>query len=307
MEDEDLSILAGLKSSLLSIMAKLLMSLPVETLKEIPGYNTAEHDKAINAYSKIMNCLNNYKELQKKSLSVNETTPQPYANINPLCLSPNEKHYRLLYQRGRENSFESNSNTKLSSHNLSDKGDKVEPVINTNTFGSLRNSTCKKLFQSPSVSSENKAQVQKSRTENTLDSLRNIPNMIKESGASSSTVKCTPTVPHQTNSTGTFKAPQTIPQRKFSFGKHRELESSSSSSPPAGSDILNRLKGIKKPMFSPSGAANPSTLVHGSNNTCGPSTNKSLPNNSGHSGISQPLGKSSSLIHPQLKNNNSGE
>ncbi|XP_050687187.1 recQ-like DNA helicase Blm isoform X2 [Eriocheir sinensis] len=325
-EDEDFSILAGLKTSILNIMAKLLMSLPMETLEKIPSYDTAEHEKAIIAYNKIMNCLKNYKELQKKNLSINETEPQARANISPLCLSPNDKHYRLLDQRESGKTFARDLSYKPDPHKVKEAGSKASPVLNTSSFESQKNGTCKKLFESPSISSpsilskEVNAQAQQSNTKSIPCGSRNIPNVTKFSEVSNSAAKCTFPEPQQTNASVSFKTPQAPPHRKFSFGKHRDFESDSNNSSSPGSEsglkAINtsglkamNTSGLKamntKPMFSPSitsRAVNAGASVCGGNSDCGTPTLKSLPNSVGRLGVTQPIGVSGFLVRPQPKN-----
>lgn len=290
-EDEDITVLATLKSSLLDIMAKLLMSLPLETLKGIPTYDTTEHEKAVNAYSKIINCLKNYKELQKKNLSSYEATPQSCANISPLCLSPNDKHYRLLHRRENEKSFDRDLSFRPEPHRVKEAGPKASPVLSTKAFDSLGNSFCKKLFESPSVSSKKEvnAQAQQPCTENIPSSSKNIPNVSKFSEDTNSAAKCMVTEPPQTDGSGTFKTPQAPPHRKFSFGKHRELESSSDKSPSPGNGNIFGLKAIStKPTFSPSDtsrAVTASASVYEGSSNSGTSTVKSLPSSSDQLGL----------------------
>lgn len=295
-------------------MAKLLMSLPVEALKKIPTYDTTEHEKALNAYNKILNCLKTYKELQQRSLSVNEATPQPCANINPLSLSPNDKHYRLLHQRQREKNFVEDLSLRPDSQKKEEAGTKVAPVLHTSVLESLKNSTCKKLFQSPSVPNKTEviAQAQQPSTENIPSSSRFIPNVTKPSEVSSSSAKCTSTESPRTSSNMAFKAPQAPSHRKFSFGRHRDLEANAGTPSSAGNEITSGLTPtIANPIIRPSntiGAGNSSALVHASSSSFGSSAVKPLPNNSGQVGVTRPIGKASGfLVNPQPKTNTIGK
>lgn len=301
----------------------------METLEKIPSYDTAEHEKAISAYSKIMNCLKNYQELQKKNLSVHETEPQACANISPLCLSPNDKHYRLLHQRERERTIDRDLSYKPGPPQVKEAGTKASPVLNTSSFESQKNNTCKKLFESPSVSSpsilskEVSAQAQESNTGNIRSGSRNLSNITKFSEVSNNAAKCTFPEPQQTNNSAGFKTPQAPPHRKFSFGKHRDLEPDSSNSSPgseSGLKVFNtsglkaiNTSGLKalntKPTFSPSitSGALKAAAVCGGNSNSGTPALKPLPNSAGRLGVTQPTGASGFLVRAQPKNTTFGK
>ena len=126
-------------------MAKLLTSLPMTALQEVPGYNTTQHTKALAAYEKIMKCLKNYEQFQTKKELENDRLKSS-SDINPLCLSPNDQHYRLNH-RTQNSLISENSNAGVGPSERVEANIKTIPKVNTSTINeSLRTSQCKKLL-----------------------------------------------------------------------------------------------------------------------------------------------------------------
>lgn len=193
---------------------------------------------------------------------------------------------------------------------MSDTVARVEPIINTIASEPLRNSLCKKLFQSPGIFSRNGAHTCQSDTASTPGSSDGTPDVIKVNESSSSAKLTPPSMPHQ-NPTASFRTPQTVPHRKFSFGKHRELELSNGVASPTGSKIISRQKGSSKPIYNAlntPGGVNTSAFMSECSSMCAGSgaTNFSS-STSGQSIVTQPVHKASFLVHPQPKSKNFGK
>lgn len=231
-----MSIVSSLKSSLLNIMGKLLMSLPVETLQEVPGYNTVQHRKALAAYKKILICSQNDERSQKKRSSLKETEPQSSDDINPLCLSPNDNHYRFIHHaQNRCSVGDKNTGVTVSEHQ--EANTKIVPDNNAAISESMKISNCiKSLKFSSSTTHERNVNSQVLQINK-----RNIPSISptlphgNSSEASDSSDKPPSMQSCQTNSCKQENKTQDVPLRKFNFGSHRKLASGSDNSTPASS------------------------------------------------------------------------
>ena len=229
LEEDDISMINSLQSSLLSIMAKLLMSLPLEALQEMPSYNTAQHMKAVAAYKKIMKCLENYEECQRKR----ELQDTQSFSDNSLCLSPNEQHYRSTLRS--QKSFSINKDTGVRSFEHQEVNARIVPDLSNSiaTDDSMGMAQYKRSLDfSADVISDRIPD-----REVHLDSPSNLPSSSKVSqGGSSAAVNSSMCSSIQTSTPNAANAQKMALPRKFSFGNHRKMALDSSNSTLASSD-----------------------------------------------------------------------
>ncbi|XP_045112964.1 Bloom syndrome protein homolog isoform X2 [Portunus trituberculatus] len=244
LEEDDISMINSLQSSLLSIMAKLLMSLPLGALQEVPNYNTTQHMKAVAAYKKIVKCLENYEECQRKR---ELQDPQSFSD-NSLCLSPNEQHYRSTLHSKK--SFSINKNTSVLSCENQEMNARTVPDLNSTivTNDSMGMAQCKKSLDFSADARSDRI----SDSEVHQGSPSNPPSTSKVlQGGSSAAVNASMFSSIHTNTPNVANAQKTALPRKFSFGSHRKLASDSGNSGPAGSDKLSGLRTTNaRPLFS---------------------------------------------------------
>lgn len=298
-----MSIISSLQLNLLNIMAKLLMSLPVETLQEVPGYNTMQHMKALAAYKKIMKCSKNFEEFQKKRTSLKGTKSQSSGDISPFCLSPNDEHYRLSNHSQKSCSVE-DMNTGVNFCERQEADTKMVPDSNAVISESMRISHCKKSLNFSSFATDVRnidTQVSQICKGNIPTSSRTLPH-----GNSSEAVEGS-AKSYQTNSCNLINTKQGVPLRKFSFGSHRKLASGSDNSTPAGNDKNSRFRMTNTtPLFSPmniSGASNSIASANTNTSGIGESDMKSLWQNDSELEASGVYVKTSApTVHPQSVN-----
>ncbi|XP_063864598.1 recQ-like DNA helicase BLM isoform X1 [Scylla paramamosain] len=236
LEEDDISMINSLQSSLLSIMAKLLMSLPLGILQEVPSYNTTQHMKAMAAYKKIVKCLENYEECHRKR---ELQDPQSFGD-NSLCLSPNEQHYRSTLHS--QNSFSMIKNTGIGSCEHQEANATIVPDLNNGIVidDSMGMAHCKKSldFSTDAISDRI------SDPEMHQGSPGNFPSTsrVSQEGSSAAVDNSSKCSSIQTSTPNVTNAQKAVLPRKFSFGSHRKLASGSDKAAPASSDKLSGLR-----------------------------------------------------------------
>ncbi|XP_042866090.1 Bloom syndrome protein homolog isoform X3 [Penaeus japonicus] len=110
MEEEDFGILTNLRSSLFNMMSEMFISIPVETLKQVPDYDYIKHMKIVNAFSKIAKLFDRGKELMSTRMDDYDECDDPHG----MSLSPNDKHYRRTVHSLSVSSMEDQSGSSYS-------------------------------------------------------------------------------------------------------------------------------------------------------------------------------------------------
>lgn len=88
----------------------MFISIPVETLKQVPDYDYIKHMKIVNAFSKIAKLFDRGKELMSTKMDDYDEYDVPQG----MNLSPNDKHYRRTVHSLRASSAEDEAGSSYS-------------------------------------------------------------------------------------------------------------------------------------------------------------------------------------------------
>ncbi|XP_047475252.1 Bloom syndrome protein homolog isoform X2 [Penaeus chinensis] len=110
IEEDDFAILTNLRSSLFTMMSEMFISIPVETLKQVPDYDYIKHMKIVNAFSKISKLFDRGKELMLTRMDDYDEYDVPQG----MNLSPNDKHYRRTVHSLSASSMEDEAGSSYS-------------------------------------------------------------------------------------------------------------------------------------------------------------------------------------------------